>query len=165
MGGRRRAEPPNQKLYYQIVLGTIDMETAVSSLLQVYADSRIEKLSARGEAVLATIMVDREGRPVVTDAVAISSFGWGVPVSLTGKLRDLENWSQAEQRLVEQLEKKIVSEDKDGKPLPLTAKRSMPPIGGWWKHSGSMRILQNSPSSLSAPTSISNAKTRLNRSC
>ncbi|SHI39479.1 AAA domain-containing protein [Aureimonas altamirensis DSM 21988] len=113
---------PNQKLYYQIVLGTIDMETAVSSLLQVYADSRIEKPSARGEAVLATIMVDREGRPVETDAVAISSFGWGVPVSLTGKLRDLGTWSQAEQRLVEQLEKKIVSEDKDGKPLPLTAK-------------------------------------------
>jgi len=113
---------PNQKLYYQIVLGSIDMEKAVSSLLQVYADSRIEKPSARGEAVLATIMVDREGRPVDTDAVAISSFGWGVPVALAGKLRDLGNWSQAERWLVEQLEEKIISEDKDGKPLPLTAK-------------------------------------------
>lgn len=113
---------PNQKLYYQIVLGSIDMETAVSSLLQVYSDSRIERPSARGEAVLATIMVDREGRPVESDAVAISSFGWGIPVALAGRLRDLGNWSQVERRLVEQLEEKITSKDKDGKPLPLTAK-------------------------------------------
>ncbi|QIG47069.1 hypothetical protein G5V57_04500 [Nordella sp. HKS 07] len=113
---------PNQKLYYQIVLGSIDMEAAVSSLLQIYSDSRIERPSARGEAVLATIMVDRTGRPVESEAVSISSFGWGVPVALAGRLRDLGNWSQVERQLVEQLEEKIVSEDKDGNPLPLTAK-------------------------------------------
>lgn len=113
---------PNQKLYYQIVLGSIDMESAVSSLLQVYSDSRIERPAARGEAVLATIMVDRTGRPVASEAVAISSFGWGFPVALAGRLRDLGNWSQVERRLVEELEKKIISEDKDGNPLPLTAK-------------------------------------------
>lgn len=119
--GEGERSRPNQKLYYQIVLGSIDMETAVSSLLQVYADSRIEKPSAKGEAVLAAITVDREGRPVENDAVAISSFGWGVPVALAGRLRDLGNWSLTERQLVERLEEKIVVEDKDGKPLPLTA--------------------------------------------
>lgn len=113
---------PNQKLYYQVILGTIDMEAAVSSLLQVYADSRIERPSARGEAVLATIMVDREGRPVESDAVSISSFGWGVPVALARRLRDLGNWSQVERRLVERLGEKIIAEDKEGRPQPLTKK-------------------------------------------
>ncbi|TCQ74873.1 AAA domain-containing protein [Ochrobactrum sp. BH3] len=113
---------PNQKLYYQVILGSIDMETAVSALLAVYTDSRVERPQARGEAVLATIMVDRDGRPVESEAVSISSFGWGMPVALGGRLRDLGQWSQAEESLVEGLTAKIVISDRDGNPLPLTRK-------------------------------------------
>lgn len=117
-GGERSR--PNQKLYYQIILGSVDMEAAVSALLQVYTDSRTERPSARGEAVLATIMVDREGRPVEADAVAISSFGWGMPVALAGHLRDLGTWSQIERRLTEELGQRVVAEDDEGRPKPLT---------------------------------------------
>ncbi|RRD23909.1 hypothetical protein ECB98_14735 [Brucellaceae bacterium VT-16-1752] len=113
---------PNQKLYYQVILGSIDMETAVSALLAVYTDTRAERPQARGEAVLATIMVDRDGRPVESEAVSISSFGWGVPVALSGRLSDLGQWSQAEESLVEGLTAKIVISDRDGDPLPLTRK-------------------------------------------
>jgi hypothetical protein len=111
---------PNQRLYYQVVLGSIDMEVAVSALLHVYSDTRIERPQARGEAVLATIMVDRSGRPVQDDAVAISSFGWGVPIALTGRLDGLGQWSAAEKVLIEGLTKKITVEDEGGNPRPLT---------------------------------------------
>lgn len=117
-GGERSR--PNQKLYYQIILGSVDMEAAVSALLQVYTDSRTERPAARGEAVLATIMVDREGRPVESDSIAISSFGWGVPVALAGRLSDLGTWSQVERGLIEELGQKVVIEDNEGRPKPLT---------------------------------------------
>lgn len=113
---------PNQKLYYQIVLGTVDMEAAVSALLAVYTDTRAERPQARGEAVLATVMVDREGRPVESEAVSISSFGWGLPVALQGRLRDLGQWSHIEKSLVEGLASRIVIADRDGNPQPLTRK-------------------------------------------
>ncbi|WP_246665218.1 hypothetical protein [Rhizobium tropici] len=77
---------PNQKLYYQIILGSIDMEAAVSALL----------------AVLATIMVDRDGRPVESQAVSISSFGWGIwpPDSpfAAGAQRAAPLWQPIDQR-------------------------------------------------------------------
>lgn len=117
-GGEKSRE--NQRLYYQIILGSIDMEAAFSALLEVYADSREERPQARGEAVLATIMVDREGRPIDDDAVAISSFGWGVPIALAGNLHELGRWSQVEKSLVEGLTKKIIVEDDEGRAHPLT---------------------------------------------
>lgn len=111
---------PNQKLYYQIILGSVDMESAVATLIQIYTDSRAERPQARGEAVLATIMVDRDGRPVEADPVAISSFGWGVPIALGGCLSDLGQWPSIEKRLLEELGRKIIQHDKEGEPLPLT---------------------------------------------
>ncbi|MGK9086410.1 hypothetical protein KXR64_21855 [Brucella intermedia] len=113
---------PNQKLYYQIILGSIKMENAVSALLAIYTDSRAERPQVRGEAVLATIMVDREGRPVEGDSVSISSFGWGIPVALGGRLSDLGQWSEAEKSLLAGLAAKIIVADEDGNPQPLTRK-------------------------------------------
>jgi hypothetical protein len=118
-GGGEKSRP-SQRLYYQIILGSIDMEAAVAALLRVYSDSRVERPQARGEAVLATIMVDREGRLVEEEPVAISSFGWGIPVALSGRLRDLGRWPSAEKILLEGLTKKVSVEDKNGNPQPLS---------------------------------------------
>lgn len=117
-GGEKSRQ--NHKLYYQVVLGSIDMGAAVSALLSVYTDSRAERPQARGEAVLATIMLDRDGRPVEKEAVSISSFGWGIPIALGGRLRDLGQWSQAEDALLKGLTARVTIEDKDGNALPLT---------------------------------------------
>jgi hypothetical protein len=68
-GGER--SKPNQRLYYQIVLGTIDLEAAVSALLKVYTDRRPERPATRGEAILATVLVDQTGRPVESDPIAL----------------------------------------------------------------------------------------------
>ncbi len=112
---------PNYRLYYQVILGSIDMEAAVSDLLKIYTDSREERPQARGEAALATIMVDASGRPVEEDAVAISSFGWGIPVALASNLRELGRWPQVEKSLIEGLTKRIVVEGEDGRIRPLKA--------------------------------------------
>jgi hypothetical protein len=68
---------PNQRLYYQVVLGSMKVEPAVGRLIERYGDSREEKVIVRGRAALATVMVDRQGRLVQSPAVGISSFGWG----------------------------------------------------------------------------------------
>ncbi|MEE4013341.1 AAA domain-containing protein [Roseibium sp. FZY0029] len=109
----------NYRLYYQIILGTIDLESAVSSLLSVYTDSRIERPPAKGEAVLASVIVDKDGRPVDEDGLALSSFGWGVPIALSGNLNGLGAWTSAEKSLLEKLNDLLVVEDEDRNVLPL----------------------------------------------
>ncbi len=113
-GGRK-----NYRLYHQVILGTIKLDEAVASMVARYGDTRAERMGARGEAILATIMLDRAGRPVEEPAVAISSFGWGVPRALAGDLTSLGGWQIAEQPLVEKLDKLVRREGEDGEPLPL----------------------------------------------
>lgn len=102
-----RGEPSrkNYRLYYQIVLGSIKMESAVERLLGRYSDTRPERPSARGKAVLAIVVVNRQGQLVDSPAVGISSFGWGVITALKGELTDLAGWPNVESKLVEQIEK------------------------------------------------------------
>lgn len=111
---------PEYRLYYQIVLGTIQMEPAITQLLTVYTDKRNERPPARGESILATIVVDREGRPAESEAVAISSFAWGVPIALKGNLKALGYWPSVEPSLIEELDKQIRHQDEDGNALPLS---------------------------------------------
>ncbi len=114
---------PNNRLYYQIVLGTVRLDAAVSALLAIYSDTREERPSNTGEAVLATVMVDKDGRLVDPDPISISSFAWGVPVALRGELKELDRWSQVEAGLVEQLTAGLSRKDDDGNPLPITRER------------------------------------------
>lgn len=109
------------RLYYQIILGTISMEPAIDALLKVYTDTRVQRPTPRGEAVLASVMVDTEGHLAGQNPLVISSFGWGVPVALAGDLRNLEQWPLAEQKLIETLTEKLTVQDEDGNPLALTA--------------------------------------------
>jgi hypothetical protein len=118
-GGRK-----NMRLYYQVVLGTIDLEAAFARLISVFGDARIERPAARGRAVLAVILVDREGRVVEDSAVALSSFGWGVPRAATSaNLEALAEWPLAEPVLANRLAKLVRREDEDGRQLPLDVDR------------------------------------------
>lgn len=114
---------PTKNLFYQVVLGSIDMKPTIDALLKVYHDTRAEHPTAKGEAVLATIMVDKTGCPADIDAISISSFAWGVPVALKGKLQDLSAWSQAEAELKVGLAQviNINLDDNKVKTPPLTA--------------------------------------------
>jgi hypothetical protein len=111
---------PKTRLYYQLVLGTIDLEPAVRQLLARYADRRAERPSVRGEAILAVVVLDSEGRPIEGPATAISSFGWGIPRALRGDLAALADWRIAERPLLERLgEILCVESTDDDKPRPL----------------------------------------------
>lgn len=107
---------PNYRLYYQIILGAIQLEPPLQLLMERYADSRIEKPSIRGKAALAVIIVDREGHLISPPAVGISSFGWGVISALKGKLADLADWPNIESQLVARIERQFGNDiaDKTG---------------------------------------------------
>ena len=99
---------PNYRLYYQVVLGSIKMEPAVARLVERYADTDPEKKSATGKAVLAIVVVNRQGQLVESPAVDISSFGWGVMSALKGELADLAGWPDVEPKLVAKIEKMLL---------------------------------------------------------
>jgi hypothetical protein len=119
-GDGERARP-NTKLYYEIVLGMVDIEGAVRRLIKLYGDTRVERPAARGEAVLAAILVNREGQPIEGPATAVSSFGWGIPRALSGSLEALGAWQQAQKPLLEALDKVIRQADANGDSEPLDA--------------------------------------------
>jgi hypothetical protein len=109
----------NMKLYYQVVLGSVKLEEAISKLLARYTDTRVERPPARGASGLAVIILNKDGKPVEEPAVAVSSFGWGVPRALRGNLKDLADWPTHEQRLVRELDTLIRHLDEDGEPAAL----------------------------------------------
>ena len=117
-GGERSR--PQKRLYYQVVLGSIDMEQAVRQMLSVFTDTRAERPPARGRAALAVVILDSAGRPVGPPATHLSSFGWGLPYALSGDLTQLATWTAAEQPLLEGLEKQLRRTDDNGELLPLS---------------------------------------------
>lgn len=102
-GGGERARPKT-RLSYQVVLGSINLELAIPRLLEVYVDSRTERPSARGHAIIASVILDREGRLAEQPAVSLSSFAWGLPHALEGRLAELSNWRSAERQIIEKLD-------------------------------------------------------------
>jgi hypothetical protein len=100
--GRRSKK--NCRLYYQVVLGTVRAEEAVSRLLEKFGDTRAERPQARGRAALATVTVDQRGVPVERPAVAVSSFGWGVTKALDDRLDALCRWPKLEADVTDRLE-------------------------------------------------------------
>jgi hypothetical protein len=111
---------PNYRLYYQIILATINVSLAYEKLLKVYNDDRVEKPQIQGEALLAVITVDNNGVPVEPDAISLSSFGWGLPVALTGHLENLGQWPAVEESLTQALAKQLFIKNDDDKIQPLT---------------------------------------------
>jgi ABC-type branched-subunit amino acid transport system ATPase component len=116
-GGERAR--PNTRLFYQVVLGTLNFGAAVEELLARHVDVRIERPQARGEVVLASVTVNREGRLTEEPAVAVSSFGWGLPKALASDFASLSRWREAEERLVAGLARILRRSQHDGDDLPL----------------------------------------------
>ena len=108
---------PKQRLYYQVVLGSIKMQPAVEQLIERYGDTRPEKPRVRGKAALAIVVVNHQGQLVESSAVGISSFGWGAISALNGELADLGRWPEIEPQLTERIETLLLGNtvgNKDG---------------------------------------------------
>ena len=112
---------PKKRLYYELILGAIELAPAVEALLKVYADRRPDKPSVRGYSPIASILLDKEGRPLEEDSsAAISSFAWGVPIALHGDLKRLADWPSQEKILMNGFRNGLIKRDKDGDVIPLT---------------------------------------------
>lgn len=109
---------PNYRLYYQVVISTINFEKAISALLDIYADKRPERPAFKGEAILATIIIDSKGL-AVGKSIAISSFAWGFARALKSNLTDLASWSVIERAVTERSDAMLKRKDKNGNQLPV----------------------------------------------
>ncbi|MCW0411079.1 DEAD/DEAH box helicase [Xanthomonas sacchari] len=105
-GGAARSKP-NFKVYFHIVLGTLAAEPAFGKLLTRFQDARPNPPNVKGEVVLASILVDKDGLLAGDMPVSLSAFGWGLPVALEGSLHDLASWTREEGRLIEGLTKQL----------------------------------------------------------
>ncbi|MDX3807697.1 DEAD/DEAH box helicase [Bosea thiooxidans] len=112
---------PNTQLFYHVVLGAVRMEEATKALLETFVDDDIDRRAERGFAGIATITVDKHGRPVPENAVAISSFAWGLPLALRRELKSLGEWPAVEQKLIEAVDEQIRKQDSEGNLMPLDA--------------------------------------------
>lgn len=111
--------PPGKRLYFQIVLGSLPMQTALDQLLERFGDGRPERPQARGETPLAIVIVDREGRPIADRCAVISSFGWGFPRAVRDDPATLGTWAQQGTKIEAELHELLFREGKDGKTTPL----------------------------------------------
>ena len=112
---------PKKRLYYELILGAIALAPAFEALLKLYADRRPDTPSMQGYSPLASILLDKDGRPLEDDvSFAVSSFAWGVPVALQGDLQSLADWPQRERHLRENLSKRLIKKDRDGAVTHLT---------------------------------------------
>lgn len=102
---------PKTRLYYQVVLGSLNLDAAFTHLLACYSDSRPDYPTGRGESILAGLTLTQQGRLVGESGVAISSFAWGFPRALGGELASLADWQATEETLVEGLAEALVRAD------------------------------------------------------
>ena len=111
---------PKKRLYYELILGTINLGPAIESLLKIYSDNRPDTPRTSSRASLASILADKEGRPLEEDtSFAISSFAWGVPIALSGDLRLLANWPSAERDIGKRFRQLLIQRNSDGDVIPL----------------------------------------------
>jgi hypothetical protein len=112
---------PKKRLYYELILGAIELAPAIETLLKVYADQRPDKPSIRGYSPVASILLDKDGRPLEEDACAsISSFAWGVPIALQGDLRKLADWPAQGKLLMSAFRKILIKHDRNNEVVSLT---------------------------------------------
>jgi len=92
---------PKKRLYYELIVGSLAVNSAIEALFAVYIDKRPDRSVSRGWCPIARIMLDKSGIPLAEDsAIAISSFAWGVPVALAGDLNRLDEWPENNIRLI-----------------------------------------------------------------
>ncbi|KZL15109.1 AAA domain-containing protein [Pseudovibrio sp. Ad37] len=112
---------PNKRLYYELFLGAVELAPGVEALLKCYADKRPDKPSMRGQNAIATVLLDKDGRPVDEEnSIGVSSFAWGMPIALSGDLEKLAAWPVAEKQIIAFLRKRLLQRDDEGELIPLS---------------------------------------------
>jgi energy-coupling factor transporter ATP-binding protein EcfA2 len=127
---KRRKVPRDKKLFYQIVVGTIDLNEAINLLYKKYKTEKPQEdekeeygiPTVTGESIIGVIIVDENGYLIKNEqSITLSSFAWGVPQALKDDLKKLKEWSRVEKEIEKSFRESLQREDKEGKPLPLDA--------------------------------------------
>ncbi|MFU7502663.1 MAG: hypothetical protein ACE1S7_04355 [Candidatus Tisiphia sp.] len=67
--------PHYLQLFYQIIIGSINLKNVFSALTKKYGDTNVEAKYVSGEAIMGVIIVDQYGHLIKNDSsVNISSF-------------------------------------------------------------------------------------------
>ncbi|WP_375331006.1 AAA domain-containing protein [Candidatus Tisiphia endosymbiont of Oplodontha viridula] len=112
--------PSKFTLFYQIVLGSINVTNAFSALNKKYTDSGVEAKVTSGEAIIAIIIVDQKGCVISGyNPINLASFAWGTPKALKGNIKELNRWSITESTVKIELGAIIRKINHNGEVLPL----------------------------------------------
>jgi hypothetical protein len=110
---------PKHQLYYQIILGAIFMDRATEDLVRAFGEDEERSSRIREKAAIAAVLVDRNGRLVEENGVAVSSFAWALPLALKLKLDSLGGWPKIEATIIGKLDGILRRIDEDGTPIPV----------------------------------------------
>jgi hypothetical protein len=81
----RQRSRPDERTYYCVILGFIRMDVANKRLIEKFGKDEERGWRKSRKAVIATVLVDKEGILVEENGIAISSFAWGLPLVLKKK--------------------------------------------------------------------------------
>ncbi len=96
------------------------MDKATERLTQAFGMDEERSSRQREKAALGVLLVDRDGRLLDDKGVAVSSFGWALPLALDLRLADLGAWPAVERGLIAKLEQMLRRVDEEGKTIPLS---------------------------------------------
>lgn len=113
---------PNQEVCYHLILGCIPLHLANAELARAFGEDEERSQREKKKAILAAVVLDRSGLLLPERAVAVSSFGWALPIALRGNLTRLGAWEEEEPELVKGLGQQLTRADEHGSPQPVDSK-------------------------------------------
>lgn len=111
---------PNNKLYYQVSLGSLSMAKAIEELVKVFGQDEEQNQRNIERAVIGSLLVDKNGVLLEENGIAISSFAWALPLTLKKQLNGLSQWRQVERIILEHLQTLLRQTDDQGQPIAIT---------------------------------------------
>jgi hypothetical protein len=110
---------PDRRPFHHVLLGELQVQRAFQALGERFPTEGIDLPSVPQSAILGVVVCNEHGVPN-PESIALSSFAWGLPVALQGRLRQLADWTREEGKLTKEVRARICRKDEEGEPLALT---------------------------------------------
>lgn len=78
-----------------MVLGAVRVDGAMQRLIQAFGADEERSNRACEKAVIAALLVGRNGCLLPEKSIGVSSFGWALPLALKLRLGELGDWPDA----------------------------------------------------------------------
>jgi AAA domain len=110
---------PNHRLFYEIILGAVDMDAAGKGLVAAFGATEERERPGGQKAAIGSIIVDSKGVPLEEKGIALSSFAWALPKALRKALTSLSRWPEVEPKAIDAISRIVRTVDEDENPLPI----------------------------------------------